>query len=619
MTQTLEQAPAAEASRPEEKRAERPIGRLEWAVFFLFFGLVLILRLFEIYGYHFDSDESQHLHVAWGWTKGLVQYRDTFDNHTPLFHLLMAPILALLGERADILNLMRMVMLPLFAVTLWATSALGRSLFSRRAGLWAAVFLGLLPGFFFCSIEFRTDDLWVMFWMLALLTFLGGAPSPKRFLLGGFILGAALSTSLKTILMLTSLGGAGLILPLLSQEFRRSFSWRQGLRCAGAAAAGLCILPVLLMILFYALGAWKQFVYCIITHNLVPEKHDTGAHPEQYVRAVIQLLLFGFAAWKASRSGRPAGVRVAVLILTAGLFYVSLTNFWPVMQLQTMLPVFPLVVLAIVALPYTLREATPGAGRRAGFARAARLATPWACGLFALLESGAIAHYAPPWQNSTRGATALLADVLKLTGPTDTIMDTKGETVYRRRGYYYVLEKFTMERLGRQMMKDTIVRQCIKNQTCVVVNDRSRIPLKTRRFFNHEYVDIGRLSVVGHILSPQATAKGQPVRFQTAIATRYALIADKIQAAGKLDGKPYQGPLFLAAGPHEFIPDQSEPKLACFWAQAWERGFNPFSVKPPSPSVLAQRMLARKARKLSGKGTHVANATDDFFLFKVTR
>ena len=36
----------------------------------------------------FNSDEPQHYHVAWGWSRGLRPYWDLFDNHTPLFHLL---------------------------------------------------------------------------------------------------------------------------------------------------------------------------------------------------------------------------------------------------------------------------------------------------------------------------------------------------------------------------------------------------------------------------------------------------------------------------------------------------------------------------------------------------
>ena len=71
-----------------------------------------------------DSDEPQHLHVVWNWSQGRVAYRDFFDNHTPLFHLLMAPLLCLLGERADILNVMRLFVIPFYLVSIWAVHRL---------------------------------------------------------------------------------------------------------------------------------------------------------------------------------------------------------------------------------------------------------------------------------------------------------------------------------------------------------------------------------------------------------------------------------------------------------------------------------------------------------------
>src|SRR4051812_47530143 len=71
--------------------------------------------------YRFDSDEAQHLHVAWGWTAGLLQYRDVFDNHAPLFHIATAPILAAVGERDDVLLYMRLPMLLTFAIVVAAT------------------------------------------------------------------------------------------------------------------------------------------------------------------------------------------------------------------------------------------------------------------------------------------------------------------------------------------------------------------------------------------------------------------------------------------------------------------------------------------------------------------
>src|ERR1700761_2902009 len=93
----------------------------------LLLGLALLLRCFYIFHYRYDSDEPQHLHTTWGWTQGMLQYRDFFDNHTPLFHILFSPLVALLGERTNILDYMRFAMVPLWFVSLWCVWKIGRA------------------------------------------------------------------------------------------------------------------------------------------------------------------------------------------------------------------------------------------------------------------------------------------------------------------------------------------------------------------------------------------------------------------------------------------------------------------------------------------------------------
>src|ERR1700710_488430 len=78
----------------------------------LLLALAFALRAYYIFHYRYDSDEPQLLHTTWGWTQGLLQYRDFFDNHTPLFHIVFSPLVAALGERTNILSFMRFAMVP---------------------------------------------------------------------------------------------------------------------------------------------------------------------------------------------------------------------------------------------------------------------------------------------------------------------------------------------------------------------------------------------------------------------------------------------------------------------------------------------------------------------------
>ena len=90
----------------ETAPAARPLklSRAEWIVLALALIALAVLRWFSVTSHRWNSDESQHLHVVWAWTVGKLQYLDIFDNHTPLFHILNAPLLKWLGERADIIK-----------------------------------------------------------------------------------------------------------------------------------------------------------------------------------------------------------------------------------------------------------------------------------------------------------------------------------------------------------------------------------------------------------------------------------------------------------------------------------------------------------------------------------
>ena len=138
------------------------------------FTLILVLHWFYLNRFRWDSDEPQHLHVVWAWAKGLLPYRDVFDNHSPLFHWLCSPVFVWLGERPDIVIPMRWLMVPLFLISLWCVYMLGATVFWPRVGLWAAISTGLLPKYTLLASEFRTDNLWTTLWLVTLVVLLTG-------------------------------------------------------------------------------------------------------------------------------------------------------------------------------------------------------------------------------------------------------------------------------------------------------------------------------------------------------------------------------------------------------------------------------------------------------------
>jgi dolichyl-phosphate-mannose-protein mannosyltransferase len=274
-----------------------------------------------------DSDEPQPLHVVWAWTRGLIPYRDVFDNHMPVFQALSAPLFHLLGVRADIVPPMRLAMIPLFAATIWGVWKISASIFSPRIALWTALLAAFIPPFFLTSVEYRHDDLWTALWLMVLTV-----------------------------------------------------------SVAGRATLG---------------------------------------------RAFI-----------------------------AGLF------LWPLREPQTRLPFYP--VMAIIVSPCLLRFADALLKRTRVFS----FILP---SLIVTAEIALVARGGSPLENDITGKIDLIGNVLKLTDESDYVMDSKGETIYRHRPIYHMLDRITKRRMHRHLIRDDITERLIETRTALIAT-ASRVP-----------------------------------------------------------------------------------------------------------------------------------------------
>lgn len=551
-------------------------GRTLTAGLFLLFAATLALRLFYVFHYRFNSDEAQELHVAWSWAQGLTPYRDVFDNHTPLFQLLSAPVAALIGETPRILFGMRLAVTACYLATLAGAYVLGRRIFGKRAGLWTAVLLGLIPTFFFKSLEYRADDLWMALWILALALLLDGRWTNGRSFGAGLLLGAALGASLKTVLLLAVLGTSALILPFLGGEgWRALTSRRVGVRLA-ALGAGIAVVPAVLLGYFAIEGALGPLLYGTISHNVVP---GLGAWSEAHSRAIyfppaLLIVIAGVRVLLRKTPPEAEGTRLALLTLTAGIYLAAIHLLWPLFTTQDLLPFFPL--LAVVATGLVMRRwdhRPVGAAGPSG----RRVSAAWALSGIALLEIGLLLAFEPPWRDNTGRQTRLLDQVLRLTEPADYVLDQKGETIFRRRPIYYVMETITGSLMRRGDLPESIPEQAIATRTCVAADGIARFPERTRRFVEQNYLAVGQVRVAGRFLPIIAPAHDRPILFEVAIPARYAVVSEQGPAAGSLDGLPYTGPRFLPAGRHAFTPARGGGRLALVWARAVEKGFSPFA------------------------------------------
>jgi hypothetical protein len=509
--------------------------------------VTLVLRAIAYFHYRFDSDEQQHLHVTWSWTAGLLPYRDVFDNHAPLFHLATAPILALFGERADILLWMRLPMLLLFAVVLRSTWVLGRRLYDDRVAAWAVLLLALFPPFFLKSLEFRTDNLWTALWMATLVVLTGGPWTTRRLFLSGLLLGLAMATSLKTTLLLVTLAGGALLTWFFALRTASERPEKPRPRALLAFIAGLALVPAAFAVFFSMKGAWTDFVYCVFTFN----GSLTQTRPNLWVaRAIFPFTSAAllFAAWRLRASTTPLRYFFAV---ASGVFSVVLAGFWVLISPRDFLALMPIGAIFAASLATRARKPLN------------------VLSTVVVLLLVALWHYADHFRNKTAWHTTMMEQTLRLSHPGEMVMDVKGETIFRPRPYYYAFENISRGLLAHGLIPDTVAEDVVAKRTYVAQADGPLWPPRARAFLNANFLNMGRLRAAGQWIAEDGT-------FTIAIPGNYVVVVERGQARGTLDGEPYGGARQLFAGQHQWTGERG---AAVLWAPAFERGHSPFHLR----------------------------------------
>jgi hypothetical protein len=557
--------------------------RTEFIIAAFFIALLVALKFLSILHQSFDRDEPQHLHVVWELTRGLIPYRDFFDNHMPLFHLLFAPLVGLLGERPTLLYWARALLFPLYLVVLWSTYEIGTLLFSRRAGLWAAIALGFYRRYA-TAIEFRTDNLWVPLWLLSILILIRGTINPRRASVAGALLGLCFGVSMKSITLLLALIVSALLTAILCRDQKSGRSPAYLLGCGAAFLGSASLVPGIIMLFFAAKHLWHDFRYAIFEFNFIAEPIYRDRlfyrnHPGATV-LIIAFLLGGTlcaARWIKRLTADPslAARRTFILVLAAS-YFLLLELFWPPTS-RTYPPLYPFLFVIVIggflSLPDLLPHPNRAVVRLLQFASLPILVVCIEVVFLFLAKRS-------PFDDRTRGETGMLRSVLRLTEPGDYVLDCKGETVFRERCIRPILERITMKAIQRGIIPDTAPERCVETRTCVVATIwMQRYSRATRDFVERNYLPVGnKLSVAGALLRP-ARDDISRYDFDVVIPAPYQIITRDATPAGMLDDASYAGRRFLMAGPHTFRTSApTRGKLVLLWSRAVDQNFKPITV-----------------------------------------
>jgi len=503
---------------------------------------------------------------------GGTQYKDVFDNHAPLFSLLLAPVVGVIGDRPDIVVLSRLFMIPFMLSTLALVWLLTARLDSPRTGPWAAAVALLIPDFMLGSVEYRPDQLWTTVWLLTVAILCLGRATRTRMFFAGLLLGTSFCVSMKTLPLTLALVFGGMAALAFARGTLRSA--REIAALAAVGLVGALVVPSAIVAYFAWKNALSGLAYGTIVHNIVPGLGMWSHGPARALLLPISvpvLLLFGRRIYMGAPSAG-LGIRRSTLFLATGFYYVGIQAVWPLVTRQDFLPWIPM--LAIVGTPYLL-------GLR-DWARSGRSFAPlrlvcrYAPALTLVLLTVKTQMIERVWKdNDVQMEEGFLREVLRTTGPGDLVMDQKGETIFRTRPWYYALEEVTCARIQGGLLRDSIAERLVETRTPVAVSDLRTFPPGGRAFLTANYLPAGSLRYAGMELDPPDQHGWR--RFVIRVPQRYALLAERGPVAGLLDGSPYVGARELAAGPHAFLGSPSDSVAMCaFWSDAIGRGVSPY-------------------------------------------
>ena len=212
-------------------------------------GGSLLLRLLFAGWYNLGVDESYMVAAGRQWQWG-------YYDHPPMAWWLAWGAAHLFGS--DAARVVRLPFIGLFALSTWLMARLGERLFSRPAGLLAALLFNLVPVLGFTTASWVLPDgpmdAALLGFALAFVHALkaGGRAALRWWLLAGLCAGLALLAKYSAVLVI---GGAGLYLLSTPQHqpwLRRPEPW------LGFAVAVLCFVPVLV---WNAENHWISFAF----------------------------------------------------------------------------------------------------------------------------------------------------------------------------------------------------------------------------------------------------------------------------------------------------------------------------------------------------------------------
>ena len=502
-------------------------------------SISLFVRFFLTFFRRLNADEFQHLHASWMVHLGYLPYRDFWENHAPLLYFLFAPVLAFFGEGIPAVLAARTILSLMGLAIVVLVYRIARLDHDRNTALLAILVLSFSEIFLQKTIEFRTDQFAVFFWLISLYFCFRSFPVKKNSLLliAGFFLGIGMLFSPKALLCFTA--SAILIAIQDLSQFagivKRLIYFFLGF-----------LLPIIpLALYFYAQGALSLLVESTVLQNL--SYPDTRGPSFLLLPQNVGFLLLAFAGIYLSIRNRTP----LLLILPAFILLCILIFWMPSTFSQSALTFVPIfAVYAGVALKESIAWRSHSNFKNSLFLMFT-LTTAFLVPVIALYLRDGFAI-------TNKDQSDRLQYILKNTKQEEAIFDGNAAYVFRPQAYYYgSLVEGIRHQIDRGEIQESIV-DSLKKHSCriVIYDDRvSGLPEPIQNFIRSNYLPTGQydIFVAGKKLSAE-NFSGNGAVFSIELPFVYTIQTTTVNF--RVDGKPYRKPIFLNRGKHQIASDK---------------------------------------------------------------
>ncbi len=532
----------------------------------------------------FSIDEFQYAHSAWLVARGQVPYRDFFEVHLPLVYQALAPVFWLLGDSPlNILSLRVGMLVPLVGTCASAASL------NRRYGL-LAVFLApalllATPPFVSLATEIRPDPFAFALFLGALALLASPLASRARAFGAGALLVAAVWGSQK-VLFYGGIIALALGLDLVARRGRAPALVSTPRAFLAGAGAVLALIAAYLT----ATSSWAAWWHWCFVWASEHERYYPGfswrayfdpvwkEHPWLFTLAVLGLAATVRRWWSAGRLrwSEPELLLLLALPATFGSYALQRAPF----------PYSLLPFLGVVTL-FAARGAAVVLG-----ALESRVWKVAGGGALVVLLGVQL------WRLEARLAGSrnerqreVLAQVARLTAPSDVVYDNSGGYVSRPHAYFY----FYTDAYLRSAIAETLAREvpaALVASGCVLRVDDLRtegLPSALRRFLDEHYQPLdGDLFLWGQRYEVPG-AGALEANFLAVREDRYFLEPASALEQGTLliDGQRVSEPSFtLSRGEHSVRYEGRARLLYLLWLPRDGQRWTPRPGLPPTYSRL---------------------------------